>query len=170
MIKIVLLGYMASGKSVIGKVLANKLKTKFVDLDHYIEEKEGSSISTIFKKKGEIYFRKIENKYLLELLNHNDDHILSLGGGTPAYGDNMSSIIDKSVSFYLSAPIKTLFDRLKNETFQRPLVADIGEENLQEFIAKHLFERNPFYRKAGHIIEVKDKSISEIIKEITVLL
>lgn len=168
--KVVLLGYMASGKSVIGKILANRLKMKFVDLDHYIEEKEGSSISRIFEKNGEIYFRKIEKNYLLELLNKDDEFVLSLGGGTPVYGDNMSSVIEKSISFYLSSPVKTLFERLKNETFQRPLVADIGEENLQEFIAKHLFERNPFYRKAAHIVEVQDKSISEIIKEINALL
>ena len=168
--KVVLLGYMASGKSVIGKILANRLKMKFVDLDHYIEEKEGSSISRIFEKNGEIYFRKIEKNYLLELLNKDDEFVLSLGGGTPVYGDNMSSVIEKSISFYLSSPVKTLFERLKNETFQRPLVADIGEENLQEFIAKHLFERNPFYRKAEHLVEVQDKSISEIIKEINALL
>ncbi len=168
--KIVLLGYMASGKSVIGKVLANKLKTKFVDLDHFIEEKEGQSISTIFAKHGEIYFRRIENKYLIQLLEQDDDMLLSLGGGTPCYGDNMTSITDKSNSFYLSASVNTIFERLKNETFQRPLVSDIGEENLQEFIAKHLFERNPFYRKAGHIIEVKDKRIPQIIGEIRSLL
>jgi shikimate kinase len=168
--KLVLLGYMASGKSVIGKILANKLKMKFVDLDHYIEDREGQSIPTIFEEKGEIYFRKVENKYLMELLDKHGNHVLSLGGGTPVYGDNMSNIIEKSISFYLSAPVDVLFERLKNETYQRPLVADIGEENLEEFIAKHLFERNPFYRKSKHIIEVKDKSISEIIKEITALL
>lgn len=168
--KIVLLGYMASGKSAIGSVLANKLKIKFIDLDSYIEEKEQLSISNIFELKGEIYFRKKEGTYLKEILNLDEDSIISLGGGTPCYGTNMELIKNNSKSFYLNASINTIFERLKYETSKRPLVSTIGKENLKEYIAKHLFERNPFYEKALHKISVDQKNVFKIVDEIIGLL
>ena len=168
--KIVLLGYMASGKSAVGKILANKLGMQFVDLDDFIEEKEQLLISDIFKDKSEIYFRKMEGIYLQQLLNFNDNCIISLGGGTPCYGKNLEYVQEKSKSFYLKASINTLFDRLKGETSKRPLVATIGEENLKEYIAKHLFERTIFYERAQHTISVNDKSVFNIVDEIVELL
>lgn len=168
--KIVLLGYMASGKSAVGRLLAKSKKLKFIDLDNYIEEKENNSISTIFSKYGEIYFRKKEGEYLKEVLNLNEDCIISLGGGTPCYGNNMELIEGNSISFYLKASIVTIFERLKTETSQRPLVATIGLDQLQEYIAKHLFERNVFYEKANFTIIVNDKTIEEIEAEINLKL
>lgn len=168
--KIVLLGYMASGKSAVGRVLANDLEMQFIDLDSYIEENEKLSISEIFERKGEIYFRKIEEKYLLELLAINKDCIISLGGGTPCYGNNMNFIKEKSITFYLNASINTVYERLSGETAQRPLVATIGKENLKEYIGKHLFERNVFYQHAKHTISVNDKTILQVANEIQELL
>jgi len=168
--KIVLLGYMASGKSAIGVVLANKLGVQFTDLDCFIEEKEQLSIAEIFELKGEIYFRKVEGEYLQELLELEEDYIISLGGGTPCYGNNIKLIENNSKSFYLNASIETIYSRLKNETSQRPLVATIGKENLKEYIAKHLFERNPFYEKANYTIFVNEKTILEITNELLELL
>ena len=83
---------MASGKSTIGKEVSKKLYMNFIDLDAYIVKRESQSISAIFKVKGEIYFRSIERRYLKELLNSDGDFVLSLGGGTPCYGDNLSLI------------------------------------------------------------------------------
>jgi shikimate kinase len=97
--KIVLLGYMASGKSAVGKVLAEALHVQFVDLDSFIEEREQLSIAKIFETKGEIYFRKMESVHLQELLNSKEFFIISLGGGTPCYGKNMEFIKNKSSSF-----------------------------------------------------------------------
>lgn len=168
--KIVLLGYMASGKSAIGKALATKLTTQFIDLDSFIEKKEQHSISDIFENKGEIYFRNREGVYLHELLNKKGDCIISLGGGTPCYGNNMELIADYATSFYLNASINTIFERLKNETFQRPLVASIGQGKLKEYIAKHVFERMEFYELATHSISVNNKSIDAIVQEILNLL
>ncbi|MDO9137905.1 MAG: shikimate kinase [Lutibacter sp.] len=167
--KIVLLGYMASGKSAVGKVLAGALNVQFVDLDSFIEEREQLSIAQIFETKGEIYFRKIEGIHLQELFDSNESFVISLGGGTPCYGKNMDFIENKSISFYLKASIDTLFERLKNETSQRPLVAAIGPENLKEYIAKHLFERAPYYERAHHTIWVNDKNLSQIVDEILLL-
>ncbi|SDW93952.1 shikimate kinase [Lutibacter oricola] len=164
--KIVLLGYMASGKSAVGRKLAEKLDLQFVDLDDFIEENEEMSISDMFSKKGEIYFRKKESEYLEILLNNKKNLLISSGGGTPCYGNNLNSIKEKSISIYLDASIQTIFDRLKNETSQRPLVATIGIDSLKEYIAKHLFERRNFYEKATHKISVNNKSIAEISTEV----
>ena len=170
--KIILLGYMASGKSTIGRILASEKEIPFIDLDTYIEDKEAQSVSDIFKNKGEIYFRLQENKYLKELLANEDSFILSLGGGTPCYAGNMD-LMTKAVgipSFYLRANIKTIVDRLVNEKTQRPLVADLSDEKLTEFIAKHLFERSYFYEQATHKINIDNKDVNTITKEVIEIL
>jgi len=164
--KIVLLGYMASGKSAVGKLLAKDSGLDFIDLDAYIEEREGSSIPTIFKEKGEIYFRVKETEYLSELLHSKNSFVLSLGGGTPCYDKNMELINALSQSVFLKTSINTLHDRLKNEKESRPLVAKIADEKLQEFIGKHLFERTPFYVQAQNTVQTDGFTVLEIVSEI----
>lgn len=168
------MGYMASGKSIIGKDLANKLDYNFIDLDDYIVAREGESISSIFESFGEIYFRKIESKYLMEVLESKNNVVLSLGGGTPCYGNNIDLIYsnEKVVSFYLKASINTLVSRLEKEKSKRPLVARLNSRNnLQEFVGKHLFERNQFYNQANFIvINDNDVSINTIVEDIIVKL
>ncbi|MFL0067194.1 shikimate kinase [Tenacibaculum maritimum] len=163
--KIILLGYMASGKSTAGKELSKKTGLPFLDLDTYIEEKEGASISAIFKEKGEIYFRKQEHTYLKEVLTSKKSFILSLGGGTPCYAGNMEYILeqDQVQSIYLQASIKTLANRLSIGREARPLVANLSEEQLKEFIGKHLFERNLFYKKANSTLIIDDKTTEEVV-------
>lgn len=168
--KIVLLGYMASGKSAVGKILAKKMNLQFIDLDEFIEEREQLTIKELFDVKGEIYFRKIEGVYLQEILNLSKKCIISVGGGTPCYGNNLKIIKENSISFYLKASINTIFDRLKHETSQRPLVATIGIGNLKEYIGKHLFERSFFYDQAKFTIAVNDKSLNEVVADIDKLL
>ena len=169
--KIVLLGYMASGKSMIGREISKKMDMKFIDLDDYISKREKRSISEIFKVEGEIYFRKIESSYLGEILNSKDSFILSLGGGTPCYSNNMELILNSEASsIYIKADIKTLASRLTAEKNKRPLVADLEDDKLIEFVAKHLFERRFFYEQASITVHTEDKSIEEIITEIRILL
>src|SRR5690606_31864596 len=86
--KIVLVGYMGSGKTTIGKKLSKIINYEFIDLDAFIEEKENLTINEIFKTKGEIYFRKIEHLYFIDIINQSSNFILSLGGGTPCYANN----------------------------------------------------------------------------------
>ncbi len=160
---ITLTGYMGSGKSFIGKQLADRLSLPFFDLDSFIEEKEQQSIATIFKDKGQIYFRKREHETLLDVLKNQDNIILSLGGGTPCFYDNMDHINQNSVCFYLKSNITTLSKRLQKEKEQRPLIAHLQEGQLPEFIAKHLFERRPFYEKARYIIDTEQQSLEEIL-------
>jgi shikimate kinase len=169
--KIVLLGYMASGKSTIGREISKKLDMKFIDLDDYISKREKSSISEIFKVKGEIYFRRIESFYLSEILNSKDRFILSLGGGTPCYSNNMELILNSEASsIYIKAGIKTLVSRLTAEKNKRPLVAELEDDKLVEFVAKHLFERRFFYEQASMTVNTEDKSTEEITTEIRILL
>ena len=166
---IILLGYMGSGKSAIGKLLAEMVSLKFIDLDDYIESKEGITVSEIFASKGEIYFRKIEHQYLKEVLGINENAVISLGGGTPCYSGNMEIIKKHNApSFYLKASIQTIHSRLQNETNKRPIVSELDHEKLQEFIAKHLFERRYFYEQADKVISVDNKSLEEIVDEILI--
>lgn len=125
----------------------------------------------IFKVEGEIYFRKIEGSYLGEILNSKDSFILSLGGGTPCYSNNMELILNSEASsIYIKASIKTLVSRLTAEKSKRPLVAKLEDDNLIEFVAKHLFERSFFYEQASITINTEDKSTEEITTEIKFLL
>lgn len=165
-----LLGYMGSGKSHISKLLSSKLNFKLIDLDKEIIKRNNCSIPEIFQKKGEIFFRKQEREALEEVLATEQNAILSLGGGTPVYYNNMDVINQNSISIYLSANIPTLTQRLYKQKDKRPLIANISDEALPEFIAKHLFERNPFYRKAQFMVSTDEKTPEEIVDEIIHLL
>ncbi|MEO6347281.1 MAG: shikimate kinase [Aquaticitalea sp.] len=169
---IFLIGYMGSGKSTIGNQLSKVLKFDFVDLDAYIEEKEGMSISELFQSKGEIYFRKIENRYLEDIVRL-EYTVVSLGGGTPCYGNNMKMITATTnvKSIYLKSSIPTLIERLKQEKYNRPMISHLKtEEELTEFIGKHLFERTQFYNQSDLTLVIDKKSINEIVGELVMQL
>ena len=169
--KIVLLGYMCSGKTAVGEVLAKALDLEFIDLDHSIEKATGSTIPEIFEKKGELFFRKKEMEVLESILDKNTGMVLSLGGGTPCYGNNMHLIKEHTpYAFYLKWSIGSLAERILSGKTRRPLVANIPDDQLPEFIGKHLFERAPFYAMANFTIEGNDKSLEQISEEIQSLL
>lgn len=164
--RLVLLGYMGSGKSSIGKKLARALRLKFIDLDQYIEEKESASIAQLFKEKGEIYFRTAEHERLNELLRTQDNFVLALGGGTPCYAGNIELINKEATSIYLKCSIKQLERRLKRAKSKRPLIADVDDDKLSEFIAKHLFERAPFYEQASITVDANQLQ-AKVVEEIS---
>lgn len=165
-----LLGYMGSGKSHISKNLSQKINFKLIDLDQKISEEHQQSIPEIFEKRGEIYFRKEEKRILEELLNSEEDLVLSLGGGTPVYYENMNIINEKSKSFFLRASVGTLTNRVLLQKHSRPLIAKLEDSDIPEFIAKHLFERNPYYSKAHFTIDTDSKNAVEISDHIVGLL
>ncbi len=169
--KIVLVGYMGSGKSAVGKVLAKMLNIQFIDLDAYIESELNTTIVAIFKKKGELHFRKMEHRLLKKVLEQKESLVLATGGGTPVYSGNMALIQAKTPHvFYLKMSIEGLVARLLKEKEHRPLISHIPDEELPEFIGKHLFERNPFYTQANHIIDCDNKTVETIAGEIRELL
>lgn len=169
--KIVLVGYMGSGKSTVGRLLAQKSDMKFLDLDEYIEGKLEAGITDIFKEKGEIYFRKKEHELLQEVLAENEDVVVATGGGTPCYSGNMHTMLKESGGvFYLKVSIPELVRRLFKEKDQRPLIRHLDDNELPEFIGKHMFERSPFYSMASHSIDCDHKEAEDIADEINVLL
>jgi len=166
---IILLGYMGSGKSLVGKTLASKLSFPFIDLDSYIEHIEQKTISDIFSSKGEIYFRKVEKKYLTNIIETKNNYVLATGGGTPCYANNMKLLLnnDSIITIYLKTDLEILVDRLFIEKENRPLISHIGSKSvLSDFIRKHLFERMHFYNQATIIVNTKRNKPEEIVEEI----
>lgn len=165
-----LLGYMGSGKSHIAKVLGGKLNYKVIDLDQYIALQNNMTIPEIFSKKGEIYFRKQEKGCLEEILSVAENAVVSLGGGTPAFYDNMKTINGASESVYLRATVATITSRLIPQKQKRPLIARISDDDLPEFIAKHLFERQVFYSQAKYTVSTDRKNPEEVSDKIILAL
>ena len=157
---------MGSGKTLVSKELSVLNNFKIFDLDTEISKQNNSSIAEIFKKKGEIFFRKTEKEVLEKILSSEKNIILSLGGGTPCYYNNIDRINEKTISVFLKTNVKTLTQRLSSEKDKRPLIQNISNEDLPEFIAKHLFERNPFYNQAKITINTDNLSAREIAEEI----
>jgi len=166
---IVLIGYMGSGKTTVGKALSDKINYTFKDLDTEIEKKEEKKIAAIFSDKGEIYFRKNENKVLWSILSKENEVVLSTGGGTPCYGSIMDDLLKDGnvVSVYLKASLDVLTERLSSEKEKRPLLSHLkSKELLKDFIRKHLFERSFVYNKAAITVSVDNKEVSEIVEEL----
>jgi shikimate kinase len=165
--KVILVGYMGSGKSSVGKLLASKLRVSFYDLDTIIEENEQQSVTELFENKGEIYFRKLENTILKLVLQKTEPFVLSLGGGTPCYHNNHEMLLqDDVVSFYLKGNAITLANRLQDEKVKRPLLSTVNENELIDFINKHLFDRTFYYHQVHHVISIDEKSLEKLVAEI----
>ncbi len=165
---IVLIGYMGSGKSTIGRLLAHNINYKFIDLDHYIEKIESKTIPEIFKRKGEIYFRSIEFNTLSDILEQEKQVVVSLGGGTPCFHNAMKIIRNATPnSFYLKVSVRDLTERLFPQRRHRPMIEHLKSiDEMHEFIGKHLFERNQFYMQAEHTVLSEQHHISSTINSI----
>ncbi|WP_394760029.1 shikimate kinase [Flavobacterium sp.] len=169
--KIVLVGYMASGKTEIGKLLSKKLDLPFFDIDHLIENEVSKSINEIFEIKGEIFFRKKEHEVFEKTINSNKSFVLSLGGGTPCYANNHKFLNkDDVISIYLKGSVATLIDRIKINKTKRPLLKDLEDDELTEYVAKHLFDRSFYYNQCKHTISIDNKSPFDVVEEIQKIL
>jgi len=148
--KIYLVGFMASGKSFLGKHLAESLGCDFLDLDAMIEKGEGRSISQIFEESGEGVFRDLESRYLKKTQNLKRT-IISTGGGTPCFAENMDWMNEVGITIYLKASTEKIAERLKKEKSKRPLVAQKDGKELEKFIADLLEKRESFYQMATFV-------------------
>lgn len=164
--KIVLVGFMGSGKTTLGKKLANKLGYAFFDLDELIEEQEKLSISEIFSKQGENYFRTVEQKILNDKLDTNQPLVLSVGGGTPCFFDNMEFINKQATSIYLKYNAGMLYSRLSSAKAKRPLLTEKSDEELKDFIKKTLSEREGFYNQSKIVVESNNITVDTIFHQL----
>lgn len=161
--RIFLIGYMGSGKSTVGKKLARKLKLDFFDLDELIEKKAGKKIPDIFRDLGENTFRHIEKETLAEILL-TDNYVLSTGGGTPCFFNNMELMIENGITLYLRMEAGMLAHRLLHSKTERPLVAGKSKEGLLAFISQNLTEREAFYSQAKFVVNGAELRIEDVVK------
>jgi len=164
---IFLIGYMGSGKTTVGRKLAKKLNLPFYDLDKLIVSRENDTISGIFSSKGEDYFRITERQTLFSL-DLNEPAIISTGGGTPCYMDNMAWMNNNGITVYLEMTPKALFSRLKGSGNDRPLLK--GHTNLPEYIENHLNERKFYYKMSRITVNGLSVNIDHLAEEIQSLL
>jgi len=153
-----LLGFMGSGKSTAGKKLASLLGWSFIDIDTRIEEYAGKTIPEIFSHDGEEYFRKLESK-ILKSLKSQTNSIISTGGGTPCFGDNMDHMVETGLTIYLKLKPEQLKSRLADSTGDRPLIKDLNNDDLLSFIEEKLAYREKWYNRAEIVFEVIDLDI-----------
>ncbi|MBR4312712.1 MAG: shikimate kinase [Bacteroidaceae bacterium] len=149
MTRILLIGFMAAGKTTLGKALARDLDLQFVDLDHYIENRYHCTVSQLFADRGEEEFRQIERKMLHEVAEF-EDVIISTGGGTPCFFDNMDYMNGQGITVFLEASVDVIYTRLTIARTQRPLVANKTADELRQYITDMLERRAPYYTQAKH--------------------
>ena len=161
--RIILIGYMGAGKTTIGKVLAREMGLEFYDLDNYIEDRFHQKIPDIFAAKGEEGFREVEKKMLHEVAEF-ENVIISCGGGTPCFFDNMDYMNTRGETIFLDAPPQVLKEHLQMGKTVRPLIQGKTEEELIAYIEESLQKRLPYYQKAKHILPIEVIHTKEQIK------
>lgn len=153
--RIFLIGFMGSGKSHVGKRLAQLLGWDFVDLDDYLEQQEGRSINDIFAQDGADHFRKLEQHYLHKVITH-PKIIVATGGGAPCFFDNLQWMNRHGLTIYLNTPISILTERLQYGMEHRPLLQGKTYWELKDFISDKLVERSNYYEGASVIYKIND--------------
>ena len=154
---------MASGKTTIGKKLATKLNLPFIDLDKVIEEQQKTTIRLLIYEFGEERFRQIEKEALEIIIKQNENAVISAGGGTPCFFDNMEKMNASGITIYLEVDIPILVSRLANSKTDRPLIWGKSKSDLTAYAQSLLEKRNPFYNLAKHKISGKNLSADDII-------
>ena len=156
--RLFILGFMGCGKSFSGKRLAKKFDIDFIDLDHFLEEKEGNSIREIFETKGEEYFRNLERE-CLQAMKNKSMTVISVGGGTPCFFDNMDWMNNNGITVFLDTPVSILANRLKKAMSKRPLLKNYTSDGLEKFITEKLSERKAFYEQCQILYQQKEEGM-----------
>jgi len=162
-IRIIIIGYMGAGKTTVGKALSKELGIPFYDLDWYIESRMRKTVPQIFAERGEEGFRKVERNMLHEVAEF-EDVIISCGGGTPCFFDNMEYMNQQGETVYLKAKPEVLYGHLRMGKTERPLLKNKTPEEMQGFIREQLEYREPFYTQAKHTLDVSLMDNYEKIK------
>ena len=151
--RIILIGYMGAGKTTVGKALAAELGLRFYDLDWYIESRMRKTVAQLFAELGEEGFRRIERNMLHEVAEF-EGVLISCGGGTPCFYDNMQYINQQGLTLYLTASPEVLYKHLKMGKSVRPLLLNKTPEEVQRFISEQLKAREQFYTRAQFTLDV----------------
>lgn len=169
--RIFLLGFMGVGKSTLGRLLAEQLALRFLDFDVLLEEHQQMSISDIFARYGEVYFRKLEHDLLREVVQTNDQFVMGTGGGLPCYNHNMQFMNEQGQTIYLKSDPVAIAGRLGKSTGLRPLIVGKSALELYEYVEETLAKRDQFYAQANLVIDIdlqatKESNVDLIVKTI----
>ena len=157
------MGMPGCGKSTWGKKLAQKINFSFLDLDEFIELKTGLSIAELFSDKGEVFFREIETTYLNEIIASEKNLVVSLGGGTPCFNNNLKTIKANGKTIFLDAPVKLLADRIINAVTIRPMFKNLSREEIIEKLEDLFLKRYPYYKEADITHQVKVLKLNHLL-------
>ncbi len=163
--RIFLIGYMGAGKSTVGRRLAGHLNLNFIDLDSFIEKRFHKTINEIFAEKGEEAFRKIEKEALQEVSEY-ENVIISVGGGTPCFFDNIEKMNQSGFSIYLRVSPEVLASRLHIGKHSRPLLRYKSEAEIMDFVIQSLDKREPFYNRATCVFEASAYNVTNGIENL----
>jgi len=162
--KIFLIGFMGSGKTHWGRLLSDKLQLPFFDLDTVITQKENKSVSDIFAQNGEEFFRYKEKEILEEIVNTEEKFILSCGGGTPCFFNNIEFMKKNGTVVWLNTSIDILKERLLRERLSRPLIRNIGDTELKNYIIRKLSERKIYYEQSDIMVNEENISLNNLVE------
>lgn len=162
--RIILIGYMGAGKTTLGKALGNEIGLPFYDLDWYIETRMHRTVKQLFDERGEEGFRKIEYNMLHEVAEF-ENVVISCGGGTPCFFDNIDYMNQQADTVYLKASPDVLYQHLKMGRTVRPLLLNKTPEETRQFIKEQISKREPFYQKAKYTFNV---DLMDNLKKITI--
>lgn len=164
--KIFLIGFMGSGKTHWGRLLSEKLGIRFFDLDEQVMEHAGKSVVEIFATEGEEQFRLMEKDVLHIITESHDSFVMACGGGSPCYFNNIEYMNQSGISVWINAPLEVLFQRLLSEKDKRPLIKDLSDEQLRNFIAKKFSDRKIYYEQADVTVDEEPVQLDGLINKI----
>jgi len=162
--RIILIGYMGAGKTTLGHALARKTGMPFYDVDWYVENRMRKTARQLFEERGEDGYRKLEKTLLHEVAEF-ENVVISCGGGTPCFFDNIDYLNQQGETIYLKTSIDILLKHLSMARKERPLLIGKSDEELRQYIEKQLAERRPFYEKAKHTLDISLLDTHEKIQE-----
>jgi shikimate kinase len=164
--KIFLIGFMGCGKTHWGKLLSEKLKIPFFDLDEKIEEHEGKQINAIFEKEGEEYFRLLEKDVLHLLTESHETFVMACGGGTPCFFNNIDYLKKSGTVVWINCSTESLVNRLRQEKDKRPLLRNIPDDQLKNYVIRKYSSRKIFYQQANLILPEEKITIEDMVNRI----
>lgn len=164
--RIFLIGFMGSGKTYWGKILSRRLEMPFYDLDTVIEAVENKSVRQIFNDEGEEHFRKKEQEALEAIIDDHEDVVVSTGGGTPCFFNNIDLMKKNGKVIWLNTSVEVLVQRLMKEKQSRPLIKNISDSELKSFIVKKMQDRRLYYEQADIALKEELVSIDSLLKQI----